>query len=86
MGWRTDQLFDRKVPRKLGFPPSSLENEQMFLSMDEMFAVMRGERQTEVMDTHPHSAGVHQLLTEFYSVPGNGKNLSPVILFSRIED
>lgn len=49
-----------------------------------MFAVMRGE--IEVMDAHPHSAGVHQVLTELCSVPGNGKNLSPVILFSKIED
>lgn len=56
----------------------------MFLSVDEVFAVMREERQAEVMDTHPHSPGVHQLLTELYSIPGNGKNLSPVILCSKI--
>lgn len=59
----------------------------MFLGVDEVFASMRRERQTEVMDTHPCSAGAHQLLTELYSViPGNGKNLSPVILVSKIED
>lgn len=59
----------------------------MFLGVDEVFASMRRERQTEVMDTHPRSAGVHKLLTELYSViPGNGKNLSPVILVSKIED
>lgn len=47
----------------------------MFLGVDEVFAVIRGKRQTEMMDTHPRSAGVHQSLTELYSVPGNGKNL-----------
>lgn len=45
----------------------------MFLSVDEVFAVMRGE--IDVMDTHPHSDGVHQELREVYSVLGNGKNL-----------
>lgn len=56
----------------------------MFLSVDEVFAIMRGE--IEVVDTHPYSAGVNHTLTELYSVPGNGKNLSPVILFNKIED
>lgn len=36
-----------------------------------------------MMDAHPHSAGVQQLLTELYSVPGNGKNLSPDIFSVR---
>lgn len=73
MGWRTDQPFHRRAPRKLVLLPSSLKNEQMFLSVDEVFAVMRGE--IDVMDTHPHSDGVHQELREVYSVLGNGKNI-----------
>lgn len=86
MDWRTEQLFDRRAPRKLVFPPSSLENEQMFLNVDEVFSVMRGEKQTEVMDIHLCSAGAHQSLTDLYSVPGNGKNLSPIILVSKIQN
>lgn len=75
VGWRTDQFFNRIPPIKLVLPPSSLEDEQMFPRADEVFALTSGESQADVREAEAdsHSAGAHQLLTELYSVPVNGK-------------
>ena len=47
----------------------------MFPRVDEVFALTSGERQADGREAEAdsHSAGAHQLLTELYSVPVNGK-------------
>lgn len=47
VGWRTDLFFYIIAPTKSVLPPS-LEDEQMFLRVDEVFALTNGERQADV--------------------------------------
>lgn len=48
--WIEEQInfFYIIAPTKSVLPPSSLEDEQMFLRVDEVFALMSGERQADV--------------------------------------
>lgn len=68
VGWKTDQIFNGIVPIKLVLPPSSLEDEQMFLRVDEVFVLTNREREADVrkIEADSHFARAHQLLIELY--------------------
>lgn len=75
VGWKTDQIFNGIVPIKLVLPPSSLEDEQMFLRVHEVFVLTNREREANVRKTEvdSHFAIAHQLLIGLYSASVSGK-------------